>query len=47
MSCSLQDGKSPLHLAVEKGHPGVIDILVNHGANVNTLDRVRNLHVHT
>ena len=40
---SLQNGSSPLHVAVEKGHTDVIDILVKHGANVDTKDRVRNL----
>ena len=43
MSCSLQYGKSPLHVAVEKGHSGVVDILLKHGADVNIQDRVRNL----
>ena len=43
MSCSLQDGSHPLHAAVEKGHIDVIDILVTHGANVDTKDFVRNL----
>ena len=40
---SLQYGKSPLHVAVEKGHIDVIDILGTHGANVDTKDSVRNL----
>ena len=44
MSCSLQGERSPLHAAVEKGHTDVIDILVRHGANVNTKDWVRNLY---
>ena len=30
MSCSLQDGKTALHLAAEKGHTEVVDILVKH-----------------
>ena len=40
---SLQYGRSPLHVAVEKGHTAVVDILVTHGANVDTQDMVRNL----
>ena len=43
MSCSLQDGRSPLHVAAEKGHTDFVDILVTHGANVDTKDSVRNL----
>ena len=43
MSCSLQYGRSPLHVAVQKGHTNVVDILVKHGADVNTKDVVRNL----
>ena len=43
MSCSLQFKQSALHVAVEKGHTDVIDILVKHGADVNTKNRVRNL----
>ena len=40
---SLQDGTSPLHVAAEKGHTNVVDILVRHDAYVNTKDRVRNV----
>ena len=40
---SLQYGRSPLHVAIEKGHIDVIDILGTHGANVDTMDWVRNL----
>ena len=43
MSCSLQDGRSPLHLAIEKGQNDIVNILITHGANVHTKDRVRNL----
>ena len=42
MSCSLQDEESPLHAAAKKGHTDVVDILLKHGANVNTQDKVRN-----
>ena len=41
MTCSLQFGRSPLHVAAEKGHTYVIDILIKHGAKANT--KVRNL----
>ena len=40
---SLQYGKSPLYVAADKGHTDVIDILVTHGANVDTKNWVRNL----
>ena len=40
MSCSLQDGRSPLHIAIEKGHTDVVDILVKHGANVDTKTKI-------
>ena len=43
MSCSLQDGKSLLHVAVEEGHMDIVAILLKHGANANTMDHVRNL----
>ena len=38
-----QYGSSPLHVAAEKGHTDVVNILVTHGANVDTLDWVSNL----
>ena len=41
--CSLQEGTSPLHQAVEKGYTDVANILVMHGANVDAKDLVRNL----
>ena len=45
MSCSLQFKESPLHVAAEKGHTGVVvDILVKHGADINTKDGVRNVY---
>ena len=43
MSCSLQDGRSPLLVAVEKGHMDMVAILLKHGANTNTKNEVRNL----
>ena len=43
MSCSLQYDRCPLHLAAEKGHTDIVNILITHGANVDTKDRVRNL----
>ena len=43
MTCSLQEDRSPLHLAAEKGHTDIVHILITHGANMTTKDRVRNL----
>ena len=43
MSCSPQHERSPLYVAAKKGHTDVVDVLVTHGANTNTLDSVRNL----
>ena len=43
MSCLLQDGKRTLHLAIEKGHMDIVTILLKHGANANTKDRVTTL----
>ena len=43
MSCSLQYGGSPLHVATEKGHMDMVAILLKHGANANTMDMVRTL----
>ena len=42
MTCSLQEGTSPLHVAAENSHTDVVHILVTHGANVDTKDEVRN-----
>ena len=43
MSCSLQDGKIALHLAAEKGHTDVVDILLKKGLHmdINEKDKVR------
>ena len=35
MSCSLQDRKTALHLAAEKGHTEVVDVLVKHDSYVD------------
>ena len=45
MACSLQDSKTPLHVAAEKGHTEVVDILVKHGAymDMDTKDKVSDL----
>ena len=43
MFYSLQDGRSPLHEATEKGNMDIVAILLKHGANTNTEDWVRNL----
>ena len=36
---SLQEGRYPLHVAASNGQADIVDILVSHGANV---DSVRN-----
>ena len=33
---------TPLHWATEKGHVGIIDLLVRHGADLNCDDKVGN-----
>ena len=38
--CSLQGDRSPLHLAAQNGHIDTINILITHGANVDTNDGV-------
>ena len=45
MTCLLQYGKTALHLATEKLHTDVVDILVKHGAymHMDTKDRVSDL----
>ena len=40
---SLQEGRSPLHVAVEKGQKDIVDILLKHGASTDLWDMVRNL----
>ena len=37
---SLQYSRSLLHVAAEKGHVGIINTLITHGANVDTIDKV-------
>ena len=41
MTCSLQDGRSPLHVAAEEGHADVVNMLITHDANVDIKDKVR------
>ena len=45
MSCSLQDGKTALHLAAEKGHTDVVYILVHdpYMMDMDTKDKVSDL----
>ena len=40
---SLQYGRRPFHVAVEKGHTDAIDILLKHCADANTKERVTTL----
>ncbi len=37
---ALQDGRTPLHLAAEKGHPEIIKLLIDKGAKVDIKDNV-------
>jgi hypothetical protein len=36
----LQDGSTPLHLAAQEGHTGVVALLLEHKANLETADKV-------
>ena len=40
MVTTLQDGKTPLHLASERGHVSVVEILIVAQADINLLDKV-------
>ena len=40
---SSQQGRCSLDVAIEKGQTDIVDVLLNHGANVDTIDMVRNL----
>ena len=42
--CSLQNSRHPLHVAVEKGHTSIVSLLLTHGANADSKDKVRNLY---
>ena len=39
-SCSLQDGRTPLHYACHGGHGEVVSTLVKAGANIEAVDGV-------
>ena len=36
----LQNERTPLHLASERGHSEVITVLIDHGGNVEAQDKV-------
>ena len=37
---SLQDGNTPLILASQKGHKDIVEVLLNHGAEVDLPNKV-------
>ena len=37
---SLQNGTTPLSLASQKGHKDIVEVLLNHGAEVDLPDKV-------
>ena len=45
-----QDGNTPLYIASQKGHTGVVELLLQHNADPNISDKVSQslmrLHVH-
>ena len=41
MLLSLQDGCTPLMIASDQGHPSVVKVLLQAGANINTTMQVR------
>ena len=45
MICSLQYGKTLLHVAAEKGNTDVVDILVKHGEymDMDTMQKIKDL----
>ena len=47
MVYSLQEGRSPLHVASANGQTDIVNILITHGANVDTKDVVRELVIDT
>ena len=36
-----QDGHTPLHKAAEKGHTEIASLLIGHGADISSKDKVR------
>ena len=40
MICVLQEGVSPLYIASEKDHTGIVQVLLDHGAQPNILTKV-------
>ena len=38
--CLLQEGISPLHVASQQGHTGIVQVLLDHGAQPNILTKV-------
>lgn len=45
MVTTLQDGRTPLHLASERGHTSVVEVLIGAQADINLLDKVLRIFV--
>ena len=39
----IQDGSTALYMAAQNGHREVVELLLQHGADVNAEDEVRNV----
>ena len=41
----VKDGKTPLYIACYNGHDKVVQVLLDHGVEVDVLDKVSEIHV--
>ena len=44
-NCTLQNGWTPLHVASLEGHKDIAQLLLEHGAGVNTVNNVRRSYI--